>query len=97
VATIARTVLVGGRVQGVGFRYATLAQAGRLDLGGWVRNLADGRVQVFVEGDPERVEALIAWLRAGPPGARVAEVAVEESEPAGLCGFEIQRTARGAG
>ncbi|HXG29981.1 MAG TPA: acylphosphatase [Nevskiales bacterium] len=65
---------VSGRVQGVGFRYATLHEAHRLGLSGWVRNLPDGRVEVLAQGAPDRVEALCAWLQRGPPAARVTGV-----------------------
>ncbi|MES2670433.1 MAG: acylphosphatase [Pseudomonadota bacterium] len=62
---------VSGRVQGVAFRAHTRAQALTLDLRGHARNLADGRVEVLAVGDAEAVERLAAWLRHGPPSARV--------------------------
>lgn len=70
--------LVAGRVQGVGFRAATVAEARRLNLGGWVKNLADGRVEVVAAGAPDAVQALARWLWQGPPGARVDSVHLEE-------------------
>lgn len=74
-AEVIRRALVSGRVQGVGYRMACAREAGRLDLAGYARNLADGRVEVVVRGGPEEVAALLAWCRLGPPGARVTEVA----------------------
>ncbi len=68
---------VTGRVQGVFFRASTQEQAMRLGLGGWGRNLSDGRVEVLVEGKQSDVEQLIQWLWHGPPGADVEKVEVD--------------------
>lgn len=65
---------VSGRVQGVAFRWNTVREAQRLELTGRVRNLVDGCVEVVAEGDPERLEQLLLWLRKGPPGSRVDDV-----------------------
>jgi acylphosphatase len=67
-------IVVRGRVQGVGYRYATVAEARRLGLVGWARNAPDGSVEILAEGDATAVSALIAWCRQGPPSARVASV-----------------------
>ena len=69
---VALRMRLGGRVQGVGFRYFARGAARQLGLVGRVRNLPDGSVEVEVAGDPERVEELKARLRQGPPGAAVA-------------------------
>ena len=69
-------ILVSGIVQGVAFRFSTAAEAGRLGLAGWVRNLPDGRVEALAEGPRQRVEALAAWCWRGPPAARVSKVEV---------------------
>ena len=72
-------IWVAGRVQGVGFRWATRQAAREIgDLAGRVRNLPDGRVEVEVAGEPERIEALRAWLRRGPAGARVTGFTEQE-------------------
>ncbi len=64
--------VVSGRVQGVYFRQSTLAQAQALGLRGWVRNLADGRVEGLAGGDdPDALVALRQWLQRGPQAARV--------------------------
>jgi acylphosphatase len=68
-------LLVEGRVQGVGFRYAMCRQAAVLGLEGWVRNRGNGCVEAVVVGPPGQVDLLCAWARRGPPGAEVAEVA----------------------
>jgi acylphosphatase len=70
--------LVAGRVQGVFFRAATAEHAGRLALGGWAKNLPDGRVEVVAAGTTEALMELAAWLWQGPPAARVDSVQVEE-------------------
>lgn len=70
-------ILVSGRVQGVGFRYFTAAQARRLGVGGCVRNLPQGGVEIVAEGDRSALEALIAAVRQGPRGAVVRDVRVD--------------------
>ena len=70
-------VMVSGRVQGVNFRAYTRREAQRLGLRGHARNLADGTVEVVAEGERERLERLLVWLRHGPPSARVDEVTVQ--------------------
>lgn len=65
---------VSGAVQGVGFRYFTLAAANELGVTGWVRNLYDGSVQVVAEGPREALEKLLQNLRKGPRSGRVEEV-----------------------
>ncbi len=67
-------ILVSGLVQGVAFRAYTVDEARRLGVAGWVRNLADGRVEVEAEGEQRALEALVAWCRRGPPAAVVDDV-----------------------
>ncbi|MEO8566222.1 MAG: acylphosphatase [Betaproteobacteria bacterium] len=74
---IARRLVIAGRVQGVGFRYAFADEARMRGLGGWVRNRRDGRVEALVSGPAPDVDAMIAWARVGPPAARVSSVDVE--------------------
>ena len=81
-ATAVRAV-VRGEVQGVGFRDATVARARELGVMGWVRNGEDGEVLVHAEGPEPAVEELVAFLREGPRGARVAEVEVEARQGRG--------------
>jgi acylphosphatase len=69
---------VRGRVQGVFYRASTCDRAAELGLVGWVRNCADGSVELEAEGPRERVDELIAWCRRGPTGARVTGVEIEE-------------------
>jgi acylphosphatase len=71
-------VVVSGRVQGVWFRESTRRRAEELGVGGWVRNLPDGRVEALFEGPDDRVRSAIEFLQVGPPLARVQDVAVLE-------------------
>lgn len=66
--------LVSGRVQGVAYRASTCLQARRLGLRGWVRNLADGRVELLACGPTAALSQLERWLWQGPPQARVEQV-----------------------
>jgi acylphosphatase len=75
---IRRRAVVRGVVQGVGFRASTREQARALGVSGVARNLLDGTVEVEAEGDRDAVEALLAWLRQGPPWSRVERVDVTE-------------------
>jgi len=89
-------VEVRGRVQGVGFREATVRRAHELGVLGWVRNADDGSVLVHAEGEGGAVEELLAFLRQGPPGAAVDEVAVEEFKVEGHEQFAVRGVAAGA-
>ena len=58
---------VSGRVQGVFFRHYTQEKARKLDLYGWVRNLADGRVEILAQGEDIAVDELVSWSYNGSP------------------------------
>jgi acylphosphatase len=73
--------VVRGRVQGVGFRWFVQRAAKRLELAGWVANQADGSVRVLAAGPGGDLERLTEALHQGPPGARVAQLAVERVSP----------------
>ena len=68
---------VRGIVQGVGFRYAAVSEAHRLNVRGFVRNTPDGDVEVTAEGPADKVDQFQVWLNRGPAGAVVREVSVE--------------------
>lgn len=72
---------ISGYVQGVFFRMHTQQTASSMGLVGWVRNTADGAVEVLAEGEPVKLQKLLAWCRKGPPSAHVTD-ATEEWEPA---------------
>ncbi|MDH4585079.1 acylphosphatase [Pseudomonas sp. BN415] len=82
---------VSGKVQGVYYRQSTQEQADRLELDGWVRNLADGRVEVLVEGEDGAVRELAAWLEEGPAEAEVTGVELQEQPLQGITGFIVRR------
>ena len=67
-------VFIEGRVQGVWFRDSTRAQARSLGLGGWVRNLPDGRVEAVFEGPKDKLAQILAWCHQGSPHSRVERV-----------------------
>jgi acylphosphatase len=88
---VARRFLIGGRVQGVGFRVFVEARAATEGVHGFVRNLDDGRVEALVEGDRESVDLVELALRRGPAGARIESFDVELVAPSGrITGFMIR-------
>ncbi|MCX7165134.1 MAG: acylphosphatase [Rhodocyclales bacterium] len=90
--TEARRLIITGLVQGVGFRYAMLAQARLLGVNGWVRNRRDGSVEAMVAGSAGQVEAMLEWSRRGPSGAAVDDVMVETAS-GDYTDFELRPTA----
>jgi acylphosphatase len=88
---IAKHYLISGRVQGVGFRFFAETQAAVEGLHGWVRNLDDGRVEVFWEGDESAVTRAEGKLRRGPASARIDSFVEEPAMPTGRAvGFSIR-------
>lgn len=82
---------VYGRVQGVGFRFATQQQATGLGLTGYAKNLDDGGVEVIACGEQQQIEALLDWLKqGGPKYARVDKVLTEPTAPAEFDDFTIR-------
>jgi acylphosphatase len=77
---IVRRVLVGGAVQGVGYREFARRAALRLGVTGWVRNCSDGSVEALICGPREAVEALVAEMRKGPRSAAVDNLSVIEHD-----------------
>ena len=83
-------IVVGGRVQGVGYRAFVARRAQELGLGGWVRNRPDGRVEAEAAGAEEALQQFVAALRAGPRHAQVTEAAEQWFDPpAAPHGFHI--------
>lgn len=87
-----RRYLIGGRVQGVGFRYFAQRTAARLGLLGWVRNLPNGQVESEAQGDLILLTAFESALRQGPRGAQVAHFEHTEisDEPEAGTAFSIR-------
>jgi len=91
---ICRRFIVSGRVQGVFYRGTAQKQANRLGLKGWVRNLADGRVEMLACGDEVMLATIEKWLEIGPEYAKVTNIEVITESPEGLPeAFEIWPTA----
>lgn len=87
----ARRFIVRGRVQGVGFRWFVEREAHMLGIAGWVRNNADGTVEVLAQGSSDQLSGLHSRLRQGPRAARVDGVEVLEVRPsADLSSFRIE-------
>jgi acylphosphatase len=83
---------IAGVVQGVFYRASTRDRARALGVTGWVRNRADGSVELEAQGPIAAVERLLAWCRVGPPGARVTGVEVTPLQPHGAeDDFEVRR------
>ena len=87
--------VLAGEVQGVGLREATRRRATELGVEGWVRNEEDGTVAVHAEGPPAAIEALVSFLREGPPGAAVEDVSVQEVGVEGHEQFAIRGVSAG--
>jgi len=77
-------------VQGVFFRTSCRDRARALGVTGWVRNTASGTVELWAEGEPDHVDALIRWCREGPGHARVDGLDVEEVIPTGAEAFHVR-------
>jgi acylphosphatase len=91
-ARIAVRLVIRGLVQGVGYRWWARGQARRLKLAGWVRNRADGSVELFAVGSAAAIEHLVAACRHGPSAAAVTSVERFEAEDQDLTGFEERPT-----
>lgn len=88
--TVARRVVVHGRVQGVFFRDSARRRAEAEGVAGWAVNRPDGTVEAVFEGEDEAVSRLVEFCRRGPRRAEVSRVEVEEQPPEGLSGFTIR-------
>ena len=89
---IARTFIISGFVQGVGFRFFAQRSAARHQVLGYVRNLEDGRVETFVQGDEAVVKAFMEDMNAGPYYSRVEDIEEIVSEPnRSLTAFLIEK------
>ena len=83
--------LASGRVQGVGFRYFVMRLAQAEKLCGYVRNLSDGRVEFYLQGDPDSVTRVLSRIRVGPDYAQVSDLQLSDSKKIpGLTEFVIR-------
>ena len=86
---IAMKLSITGLVHGVFFRASLSEYARSLGVSGWVRNLGDGSVEAFVEGEEDNVRKVVAWANRGPPRARVDAVRSQEATVRHLKGFMV--------
>ncbi len=75
---VTRHLVITGRVQGVWYRESMRQEAERLGVSGWVRNRRDGSVEAMLQGEEDKVQALIAWAWRGPPAAEVRAIEITE-------------------
>jgi acylphosphatase len=85
-------LLIGGRVQGVGYRAWATRVASEFGQRGWVRNRRDGSVEMLLTGTVEAVAAMIEVARRGPPVARVGGIRIDDAEDDGSLGFTPRAT-----
>jgi len=88
---IAREIIVKGKVQGVFYRASAREKADEFGLYGWVKNRADGAVEIWVEGEEQIVLEMTEWCWQGPARARVVTVDVKAVDPAGFLDFKVIR------
>lgn len=79
-------VTILGQVQGVFYRYNVKLQAEKFGLSGWVKNKADGSVELVAEGEEEKLKKFLDYCQAGPPFAQVEKVEVSWAEATGEFG-----------
>jgi len=83
-AVVRAKITVQGTVQGVYFRDYAKAEALKLGLSGWVKNLKNGKsVEAVIEGDIEVVKQMVKWLKTGSPGSVVTSVDIKQERPTG--------------
>ena len=88
---VARHCIIKGRVQGVGFRYFTFGSAEQHDIGGWVKNLPSGEVELYATGDEDAMARFMSDIEKGPSLALVEHIEVRDVEPEPCSGFSIER------
>jgi acylphosphatase len=88
----AKRYLVSGMVQGVGYRYFAQRAAQRLGVAGYVRNLGDGRVEIYAIGDARTLRELRMELERGPRAAEVSKLTEEDAayDPEFARGFSVE-------
>lgn len=87
---IQKHIFISGRVQGVGFRAFTRKEASSRGITGWVKNLADGRVEIKIQGEREKIKDMIRRIKEGPSFARVDDIEVIDEEIENFDRFEVR-------
>ena len=87
---VQKHIFISGRVQGVGFRAFIRREAAVLNIRGWAKNLIDGRVEVVIQGDKNKVAQMIEKLKEGPSYARVDNLKIIEEDLEEYSDFQIK-------
>lgn len=87
---IQKHIFISGRVQGVGFRAFTRKEASSRGIKGWVKNLADGRVEIIIQGEREDIKDMIKRIKEGPSFARVDDIEISDEEIENFDRFEVR-------
>jgi acylphosphatase len=74
-------LIIGGRVQGVGYRYFVVRKAEELQINGWVRNTPEGKVEIEAEGEPQNLATFVDWMKIGPARAIIRSFSVSDIAP----------------
>jgi len=86
----ALAITLSGRVQNVGFRFATVQKAQELDIKGFVKNKSDGTVYIEAEGAAENLNYFIEWCKEGPPAASVQNAETQEIPVQDFSSFNVK-------
>jgi acylphosphatase len=84
-------LIIKGRVQGVFYRATARKVAEEIGVTGWVKNTAEGNVEIVATGSKDQLQKFVQWCRVGPAKAIVTDVVVNDKEEANFKGFEIIR------
>lgn len=87
---VQKHIFISGRVQGVGFRAFIRREAAVLNIEGWAKNLADGRVETIIQGDQKKVDQMISKLREGPSYAKVENLKIIDEDLSDFSDFKIK-------
>ena len=74
-------ILIEGRLQRMNFRLQTQQQAQRLGLVGFIRNLSDGRIEIEIQGDEDKIEEMLAWCQKEPHSSQIKSILYRFDEP----------------
>lgn len=87
---VQKHIFISGRVQAVGFRAFTRKEASLRGIKGWVKNLADGRVEIKIQGEREKIKEMLKKIKEGPSFARVDDIQIIDEELENFDRFEIR-------
>jgi acylphosphatase len=82
-------IYLSGIVQGVFFRSFVKENAERYNVKGFIRNLEDGRVEIFIEGDNDNVNKMLEVIKLGPKNSKIEKIEVKEEKFQGFKNFKI--------